>query len=127
MIALSRYKADHGEYPESLAELAPLYIAELPPDPYGAPSFGYRREAPDRYLLYSLGIDGKDDGGEPGVDYNGKPRQYADAGDDIYTWPRGPAADEPVLVPAQSAPAPGATPPSGAEGSGGAGEGADHE
>lgn len=116
MVALNRFKAERGQYPERLSELAPTYIAELPPDPFGAPSFGYRREAPDRYTLYSLGVDGKDDGGVAGHTDQGTPKRFSDHGDDIYTWPRAEPTCEPTLVPVQppaGTNAPGGTPQSG--------------
>jgi hypothetical protein len=122
MIALNRFRAERGQYPEALGELAPAYIAELPPDPFGAPSFGYRREAPGRYVLYALGLNGKDDGGQPGHTHDGKPKRFSDDGDDIYTWPRAEPICEPTLVPVQ--PPAGTSAPSGAPGSDDAAEGA---
>jgi len=64
-LALHAYKLDHGSYPSSLAQLAPAYLESLPADPF-APSgtFKYRRIG-NKYLLYSVGPDGKDDGGKP--------------------------------------------------------------
>lgn len=70
-LALRAYQADHGRYPETLAELAPVYLKQLPEDPFAqAGTFQYRLTG-DSYLLYSIGVDGKDDGGTP-IDNLGK-------------------------------------------------------
>lgn len=61
--ALERHRLATGAYPEKLDELAPRYLARIPPDPVNGGALNYRRDAPDRFLLYSVGLDGKDDGG----------------------------------------------------------------
>jgi hypothetical protein len=62
-LALARYRAEHqGEYPKTLAELTPKYLAEVPKDPFGDGDLHYKREG-DGYVLYSVGINGRDDGG----------------------------------------------------------------
>jgi hypothetical protein len=53
---------DRGAYPATLCELRPAYLAEMPIDPFNDHEFHYRRED-DGYLLYSVGPNGKDDGG----------------------------------------------------------------
>jgi len=68
-LALREFWLAHGEYPTSLAELAPGFLADLPPDPFSGRNLVYR-QAPDGYQLYSVGPDGIDDGGRlipPGV------------------------------------------------------------
>ncbi len=65
-LALQAYKAEHGTYPETLKELCPAYLTVLPADPFsrdGATPPLYRRTG-DNYVLYSIGPDGKDDGGK---------------------------------------------------------------
>ena len=59
--ALAAYRADHGSYPAKLADLAPKYVAEVPKDIFNAAELHYRREG-EGYLLYSVGVNGKDDG-----------------------------------------------------------------
>lgn len=61
--ALAAYRADHNSYPPELADLKPKYIAEVPKDVFNNAELHYRRKVPG-YLLYSVGIDGKDDGGK---------------------------------------------------------------
>jgi len=64
MLALHTFRLEHGHYPASLAELAPAYLKRLPDDPFALQgTFGYRLDG-DHYLLYSVGPDGKDDGGK---------------------------------------------------------------
>jgi type II secretory pathway pseudopilin PulG len=64
-LALQAYRLDHGRYPDSLSELAPRCLSRVPDDPFGLnTSLRYRRVGAS-YLLYSIGPDGKDDGGAP--------------------------------------------------------------
>ncbi len=63
--AIRAYAIEHGSPPDSLDSLVPQYFTALPLDPlcrYEDAPFIYRRDG-DRYLLYSVGIDGYDDGG----------------------------------------------------------------
>jgi len=59
--ALAAYRADHGSYPVTLADLAPKYVREVPKDIFNDAEPHYRQEG-DGYLLYSVGVNGKDDG-----------------------------------------------------------------
>jgi hypothetical protein len=62
-IALERYRLAHGEYPDSLSPLAPQFIVRLPHDIINGRPLHYRQTADGRFLLYSLGWKGTDDGG----------------------------------------------------------------
>jgi hypothetical protein len=59
--ALASYCADHGAYPAKLADLAPSYIVEVPKDFFNDSELHYRLEGKG-YLLYSVGVNGRDDG-----------------------------------------------------------------
>jgi hypothetical protein len=61
--ALAAYRADHGSYPAKLADLKPKYVAEVPKDIFSEGELLYRPEGTG-YLLYSVGVNGKDDGGK---------------------------------------------------------------
>lgn len=61
--ALRAYRLEHGSYPESLAPLAPRYLAHVPDDPFALSSPVRYRRVKAAYVLYSLGPDGKEDGG----------------------------------------------------------------
>jgi hypothetical protein len=65
-LALRAFRAEHGAYPRALDELvARGYLARLPDDPFAVKApLRYRRIAPDRYVLYSVGPDGRDDNGK---------------------------------------------------------------
>ncbi|MGV3526808.1 MAG: hypothetical protein ACO1RX_21500 [Candidatus Sericytochromatia bacterium] len=62
-LALLAYASEHGEYPSTLQELVPAYLPELPLDPFGGRPFRYRRELTGP-VVYSVGINGRDDGGQ---------------------------------------------------------------
>jgi hypothetical protein len=61
--ALERYHLAQGKYPETLAVLAPEYAKTIPPDVVDGQPLHYRLTQDGRYMLYSVGWDGKDDGG----------------------------------------------------------------
>jgi hypothetical protein len=64
-IALERYRQAHGRWPQSLASLVPEYLPAVPIDPYDMAPLRFRR-LPDGVVVYSVGLDGKDDGGNLG-------------------------------------------------------------
>jgi hypothetical protein len=60
--ALAAYRADYGSYPVTLDDLTPKYIREVPKDVFSDSEPHYRQDGKG-YLLYSVGSNGKDDGG----------------------------------------------------------------
>jgi hypothetical protein len=63
MLAIEIFKRDHGQYPETLHELVPQYLPELPND-YFNPGHSIQYVIyGDGYQLYSAGTDGDLDGG----------------------------------------------------------------
>jgi hypothetical protein len=62
-IALERCRLAHGEYPESLAVLAPQFLSEISHDIINGQPLKYRREAGGQFVLYSVGWNETDDGG----------------------------------------------------------------
>ena len=61
---LAEHRAVHGRFPESLAALTPQEFATVPHDPYGDGPVRYRVDpGGTRFLLYSVGENGVDDGG----------------------------------------------------------------
>ena len=62
--ALERYRLAHGEYPETLDALAPQFIAKVPHDIINGQPLHYRREANGHFILYSVGWNEMDDGGQ---------------------------------------------------------------
>lgn len=62
MLALAEYHRDRGHFPERLEELVPEYLARVPIDYAVLQPLRYHR-AGERYVLYSVGQNGFDDGG----------------------------------------------------------------
>jgi hypothetical protein len=60
--AVRRYRLTMGNLPDDLAMLVPEYLTEVPADPFSEGPLVYRRMG-DEYLLYSVWINGRDDGG----------------------------------------------------------------
>ncbi len=61
-LALERYRMAKGEYPATLAELAPEFLREVPLDIFTGKPLLYRTE-PGGATIYSVGPNLKDDGG----------------------------------------------------------------
>jgi hypothetical protein len=61
LLALRIYKEQHGKLPDSLSELVPEFFPQVPIDDFDGKPFRYR---PDKKLIYSVGPDLKDSGGE---------------------------------------------------------------
>jgi hypothetical protein len=80
LLAMKAFTQDQGKAPSTLESLVPRYISEIPKDPYGNAPFRY---SPQKGVIYSVGRDGRDDGGSEGDDWHemkdptfsiGKPR-----------------------------------------------------
>lgn len=61
-IASERYRLAKGTWPASMNELVPTYLKAIPLDPYSDKPLLYR-VLPDGIAIYSVWMDGKDDGG----------------------------------------------------------------
>jgi len=95
-IALERHRLRHGSYPASLAALVPDVLREVPVDLQDAQPLRYRREANGEFLLWSVGKNGVDDGGNGnpvGAPAGTRPKSPFGALDIV--WPR-PASHEEV-------------------------------
>ena len=82
-LALRAYSLDHGAYPPTLAALAPHYLQTVPADPFALSGSLRYKLTGTKYVLYSVGPDGKDDGGtaifdrmKPAQTAGGDPRRY---------------------------------------------------
>jgi hypothetical protein len=63
-LAVERYRRGHdGEPPPDLARLVPAYLPAVPVDPFSGRSVVYK-PSPSDYLLYSVDVNRKDDGGQ---------------------------------------------------------------
>lgn len=64
-IALKRFQLRNGHWPQTLYEMAPEFLASVPIDPYDGKPLRYHLNADGTFLLYCVGDDGVDDGGDP--------------------------------------------------------------
>ena len=64
-VALKRYRLRHLEFPAELSALVPEFLPAVPRDPVDGKPLRYSRNADGTFLLYSVGEDGTDDGGDP--------------------------------------------------------------
>jgi hypothetical protein len=71
-LALAAYQRDHGSYPPDLGLLTPKYLDKIPADLFSGQPLIYKTTVKG-YLLYSVGVNGKDDGG----------KGYDDGADDL--------------------------------------------
>lgn len=61
-IAAERHRLKHGRYPEKLADLVPQFLSAVPSDPFDGEPLRCVA-ADDGLTIYSIGRDGKDNGG----------------------------------------------------------------
>jgi len=67
-ITLQRYHLAHGSHPTDLHYLVPAFLSTLPLDPVEGQPLRYRSNADGTFLLYSVGENGVDDGGDPSLE-----------------------------------------------------------
>jgi hypothetical protein len=96
-MALKRYQLKHGDYPANLDALVPEFVSAVPFDPVDGQPLRYRLNADGTFVLYSVGENGVDDGGDPslgkyvtGSNYYWENFQALD-----WVWPQ-PASDEEI-------------------------------
>ena len=68
-LALRAYKLDHGADPLTLSALVPGYLQAVPADPFALSGPLHYKHLGMKPLLYSVGPDGKDDGGKTIFDH----------------------------------------------------------
>jgi hypothetical protein len=64
-LALVSFRLKNGRLPETLSELVPTHIESIPADPMDAKPLRYRKTEKEA-LVYSVGADGIDNGGNSG-------------------------------------------------------------
>jgi len=62
-IAIERYRRDRGQIPDDLQQLVPDFLPAVPTDPYDGKPIRYVVKE-DEYLIYCIGRDDVDDGGQ---------------------------------------------------------------
>lgn len=83
-VALKRYQVKYRSYPQELAALTPEFVDKLPQDPMDGQPLRYRLRSDGSFLLYSVGDDGQDNGGDATPDATA-PKQWLRARDAV--WP----------------------------------------
>jgi len=105
VLALRRYQLRHSQPPADLDALTPDLLDAVPVDFMDGQPLRYRVEVDGTWRLYSVGLDGKDDGGEalPAQAW-GRYTSIWDGSDAV--WPRlgSAAAPGPVIPPSEALP-----------------------
>jgi hypothetical protein len=83
-IALERFRLAHGKYPDSLDQLKPQFMSDVPHDLIGGQPLNYCLTN-SIFVLYSVGWNEKDDGGTPTTINSGLPN--SDDGDWVWQYP----------------------------------------
>jgi hypothetical protein len=86
--ALERYRLAHGEYPETLKVLTPQFVREVPHDVITGEALRYSRIDKDKFVLYSVGWNEKDDAGVPAPRAGGATAKTGD-----WVWTPAPPRD----------------------------------
>ena len=94
-LALERFALQHKEYPPALTNLVPAFLPAVPQDFMDGQPLRYLRSEQGRYLLYSVGLDCVDNGGQMVVpsrrsnagQYRSREKLLPHLNTDI-TWPR---------------------------------------
>jgi len=60
-VALLRYEVENSQLPKRLPDLSPRYIKPIPADPFSGKPLRFNRK---ERSVYSVGLDGKDNGGD---------------------------------------------------------------
>lgn len=92
--ALAAYRADQGKYPEQLSDLVPRYLTAVPTDAFAPQKPVIYRRTEEGVIFYSVGPNGKDDGGRsqecPAAEGEGQPK-----GDDLVVRMKTPTSPSP--------------------------------
>ncbi|MFO0849115.1 MAG: hypothetical protein U0871_11265 [Gemmataceae bacterium] len=98
-VAAERYRRKHGAWPASLEALVPEFLPAVPLDPFTGRPLGFK-PLPDGLVIYTVGPDGKDGGGQV-LDTPDGPRA-TDYG--IRLWTKDQRRQPPAPAPASPAP-----------------------
>ncbi|MFB0555180.1 MAG: hypothetical protein ACETWQ_17870 [Phycisphaerae bacterium] len=86
ILALLRYEKDKGSYANDLQQLITAgYLKQLPIDSYSDKPLVYRK-TDDDFILYSVGPNFTDEGGQYSRDSKGRIKNWRDNGDAVF-WP----------------------------------------
>jgi hypothetical protein len=86
--ALEMFRQDSGGFPPSLEALAPKYLASIPNDVVTGKPMHYRLMPDGAFILYSVGLNEKDDGGKTQWKDQRAERVDLKAGDWVWRYPQ---------------------------------------
>ncbi|MDB6037595.1 MAG: hypothetical protein JWM99_1436 [Verrucomicrobiales bacterium] len=84
--ALDRWRLSHGSFPPNLKSLIPDYLDRLPNDLITGNSHQYRLARDGKFVLYSFGWNGRDDGGASGRNTRTPSEENLDEGDWVWKY-----------------------------------------
>lgn len=84
-IALERYRLANGYFPEKLDALSSKFLGTIPHDVVSGEPLRYRRTDDGSFILYSIGWNETDDGGEVAMTVTGRPNP--ESGDWVWRYP----------------------------------------
>jgi hypothetical protein len=91
-VALRRSYLRQGRYPGELAALVPEFLPSIPRDPVDGKPLRYRAVGADSFVLYSIGKDGLDDGGDATNPNKNSAPLWQNGRD--WVWPQPASAEE---------------------------------
>jgi hypothetical protein len=83
--ALERYRLVNGQFPDNLETLAPKFIEKLSSDVINGQPLKYRRSDDGQFVLYSVGLNETDDGGQIALTKSGN--ADINKGDWVWRYP----------------------------------------
>jgi len=84
ILSLLRYQKDKGSYPNDLQQLITAgYLKQLPMDSFSDKPLVYKK-TDDNFILYSVGPNFTDDGGQYSRDSKGRIKNWLDNGDTVF-------------------------------------------
>ena len=83
--ALERYRLEQSQYPKALDALVPQFAEQLPYDIVAGQPLKYRLTGDGQFVLYSVGWNEKDDGGQLVLNKDGRPN--SEQGDWVWRYP----------------------------------------
>jgi hypothetical protein len=85
-IALKRYQLKRGHYPSELTSLVPDFLKTVPVSYMDGKPLHYRLNQDETFLLYSVGEDGQDHGGDSKQRFNNGTYSFQNGRDLV--WPQ---------------------------------------
>jgi len=85
--ALERYRLANGQFPDTILALVPRFLARPRMDVIDGEPLRYQRTAGGQFILYSIGWNEKDDGGEVALTKGKPPGPDFTRGDWVWRYP----------------------------------------